>query len=368
MNQKWIKFLPGFIRNRLDKRHNLQNIISNTGWLFADRIFRMVVSLFVGMWVARYLGPEQYGILNYAIAFVSLFSVFSSLGLDKIVVRELVRHPERQDEILGSTFVLKLIGGVSAFAVMVAVSAWLKPEDRLTRLVIAVLGLGLIVQSFNTIDLWFKSRVASKYTVLSQSSSFVVTSAAKIALILKRASLIAFVVVNLIHVVLSSLALVFFFRRNGRSMSRWRPAYSVAAGLVRESWPLVFAGLAISVYMKVDQIMLGEMVGKKAVGTYAAAVSLSESWYFVAVAIASSVFPSIVKSKQHDETVYKRRMQKFYDLNATVAYGLSIPFFFWPPLSSAPCTVTPMPVRRGFSRSTYGRASSYISELQGDST
>ena len=102
----------------------------------------------------------------------------------------------------------------------------------------------------------------------------------------------------------------------------------MAISLVKESWPLIFAGLAIAVYMKIDQIMLGEMIGKKAVGTYAAAVRLSEIWYFIPMAIASSVFPSIVKSKQLDEQIYKKRMQKFYDLNAILAYGLSVPFFF----------------------------------------
>jgi len=328
MNQTWIKFLPAFIRTRLDKRLNLQKVISNAGWLFADRFFRMGVGLFVGVWVARYLGPEQYGILNYAIAFVGLFSVLSTLGLDNIVVRELVKHPERQNEILGSAFLLKLTGGFFAFAVVVTVSALLKPGDHLTRLVIAILGLSLIVQSFNTIDLWFRSRVASKYTVLSQNSSFILASIAKVALILKRASLLAFVIINLAQTILSAIGLLFFFKKKGKSLTLWRPTYLMAIRLVKESWPLIFAGLAIAVYMKIDQIMLGEMIGKKAVGTYAAAVRLSEIWYFIPVAIASSVFPSIVKSKELGEKIYNMRMQKFYDLNATLAYGLSIPFFF----------------------------------------
>jgi O-antigen/teichoic acid export membrane protein len=328
MNQAWIKFLPAFIRTRLDNRLNLQKVITNAGWLFADRFLRMGVGLFVGVWVARYLGPEQYGILNYAIAFVGLFSVLSTLGLDNIVVRELVKHPERQNEILGSAFLLKLTGGFFALAVVVTISALLKPDDNLTRLVIAILGFGLIVQSFNTIDLWFRSRVASKYTVLSQNSSFILTSVAKVVLILKRASLLAFVIINLAQTILSAIGLIFFFKKKGKSLTQWRPAYSVAVSLVKESWPLIFAGLAIAVYMKIDQIMLGEMIGKKAVGTYAAAVRLSEIWYFIPVAIASSVFPAIVNSKQLGARIYKSRMQKFYDLNATLAYGLSIPFFF----------------------------------------
>ena len=331
MNQTWIKFLPGFVRTRLDERHNLQKIITNTGWLFADKILRMGVGLFVGVWVARYLGPEQYGILNYALAFVGLFSVLSTLGLDGIVVRELVKYPERQNEILGSTFLLKLSGGCLAFVAVVIVSAMMKPEDTLTRLIIGIVGFSLIVQSFKTIDLWFRSQVASKYTVLSENSSFVLASVTKVALILKRASLLAFVIVNLGQTILSMIGLIFFFKKKGKSLIQWRPAYSVAVSLIKESWPLIFAGLAIAIYMKIDQIMLGEMIGKKAVGTYAAAVRLSEIWYFIPMAIASSVFPAIVKSKQLGEKIYKHRIQKFYDLNATLAYLLSIPITFLAP-------------------------------------
>lgn len=331
MNQTWIKFLPGFIRARLDKRYNLQKIISNTGWLFGDRILRMGVGLFVGVWVARYLGPEQYGILNYALAFVGLFSVLSTLGLDDIVVRELVKYPKRQNEILGNVFLLKLSGGCLAFLSVVVISAMMKPEDTLIRLIIAIMGLGLIVQSFNTIDLWFRSQVASKYTVLSGNSSFVLASVTKVALILKRASLLAFVIVNLGQTILSMIGLIFFFQKKGKSLIRWRPAYSMAVNLIKESWPLIFAGLAIAIYMKIDQVMLGEMISKKKVGIYAAAVRLSEIWYFIPVAIASSVFPAIVKSKQLGEKIYKYRIQKFYDLNATLAYLLSIPITFLAP-------------------------------------
>jgi len=331
MNQTYIKFLPGFIRARLDKRHNLQKIISNTGWLFGGRILQMGIGLFVGIWVARYLGPEQYGILNYALAFVGLFSVLSTLGLDGIMVRELVKYPKRQNEIMGSVFFLKLSGGCLAFLSVVVVSAMMKPEDILIRLIIAIIGLGLIVQSFNTIDIWFRSQVASKYTVLSGSSSFVLASVTKVALILKKASLLAFVIVNLGQTILSMIGLIFFFKKKGKSLIRWRPTYSMAVNLIKESWPLIFAGLAIAIYMKIDQIMLGEMVGKKAVGTYAAAIRLSEIWYFIPMAIASSVFPAIVKSKQLGEKIYKNRIQKFYDLNATLAYLLSIPITFLAP-------------------------------------
>jgi PST family polysaccharide transporter len=97
MNAAWVKYLPEFIRVKLESRHGLQAILANTGWLFADKILRMGVGLFVGVWIARYLGPEQFGLWNFAIAFAVLFGAFATLGLDGIVVRELVKNPERQN-------------------------------------------------------------------------------------------------------------------------------------------------------------------------------------------------------------------------------------------------------------------------------
>src|SRR5712691_5665226 len=117
MGARWLKWLPHPLHQRIVGRPNLQAILGNSSWLFADKIIRMVVGLFVGVWVARYLGPEQFGQLNFAIAFVSLFGAIATLGLDAIAVRELVRHPEQKEEILGSAFALKLVGGCVAFVV-----------------------------------------------------------------------------------------------------------------------------------------------------------------------------------------------------------------------------------------------------------
>jgi O-antigen/teichoic acid export membrane protein len=116
MNQTWTRYLPSFIQQKLEGRHALQKAISNTGWQFADNIVRMGVGLFVGVWVARYLGPEQYGVFSYALAFVALFASVASIGLDEIATRNLVRDPAAKNKILGTTFILKLIAGIVIFA------------------------------------------------------------------------------------------------------------------------------------------------------------------------------------------------------------------------------------------------------------
>ncbi|MCR4321033.1 MAG: oligosaccharide flippase family protein, partial [Candidatus Brocadiaceae bacterium] len=143
---------------------SLQNILVNTGWLFADRILRMGVGLFVGVWVARYLGPEQFGLYSYALAFVSLFGAFATLGLDGIVVRDIVRDPACKYETLGTAFVLKLIGGSLTFLLVIIAISLLRPHDRLTHWLVGITAVGMIFQAFDTIDFWFQSQVKSKYT------------------------------------------------------------------------------------------------------------------------------------------------------------------------------------------------------------
>src|SRR5262249_6022839 len=159
MNAVWLRYLPEFLRAKLTDRHNLQALIANSGWLLADRIIRMLVGFFVTAWIARYLAPKLFGQLNYAIAFVALFNAIATLGLDGIVVRELVRHPEKKDEILGSAFVLKLIGGAGAFIVAFA-TIWLaRPMDMETRWLVGIIAAGMLFQAFDVADLWFESQV-----------------------------------------------------------------------------------------------------------------------------------------------------------------------------------------------------------------
>jgi polysaccharide transporter, PST family len=325
MNRYWGKFLPAFVSKKLEGRRNLQNIIGNTGWLFADRIIRLGVGLFVGVWVARYLGPVQFGIFNYAQAFVSLFAVFATLGLDGIVVRDIVRDPVCLDETLGSAFLLKLIGGFLTLLMTVGSICLLRPDDRLTWLLVAVIAAGIVFQAFDVIDFWFQSQVMSKFTVIARNAAFLLVSLLKIVLILKHAPLVAFALAGLIEIMLGAAGLVTAYRLHGFRLLLWKGSRSRVKELIMESWPLVLSGLAIMVYMKIDQVMLGEMVGDEAVGLYSAAIRVSEIWYFIPSVIVSSVFPAIVASKTVDNTVYYNRISKLFKLLVGIAYLISIP-------------------------------------------
>jgi O-antigen/teichoic acid export membrane protein len=328
MNQSWTKYLPGFIQDQLKGRHALQKVIGNTGWQFADNILRMGVGLLVGIWIARYLGPEKFGLFSYALAFVALFSPLASLGLDDIVVRNLVREPVSKEETLGTAFLLKLAGGAVSFVTAIGSIFILRPADGLSHWLVGIIALGAIFQAFQAIEFWFNSQVQAKYSVLAKNAAFLICSAMKVALILAEAPLVAFAWVSMIEVVIGSAGLVVAFRSRGYRLRDWRSSPGMAKTLLRDSWPLIFSCIVIMIYLRIDQVMLGEMVGSEEVGVYSVAVRLAEVWYFIPTAVYWSVLPSIVEAKAANEELFYERLQKYYRLMALTAYAIAVPVTF----------------------------------------
>ena len=325
MNATWLRYLPRFLRTRLDGRHTLQAVLGNTGWLFADKVVRMGIGLFVGIWLARYLGPESFGQLSYAIAFVALFSAIATLGMNSIVVRELVRNPEKKNEILGSAFVLKLSGGCLAFIVALTAIWFMRPTDTLSFWLVGIIALGMIFQAFDAVDFWFQSKVQSKYTVYAKNGAFLTASAVKIWLILNQAGLLAFAWVGLAEIMLGAVGLLFAFKATGNVFSSIQVRWPLAQNLLSKSWPLLLSGLAVTAYMRVDIVMLKEMVGNQEAGIYSAATSLSEVWYFLPVVIVASLSPIIIKSRDTNPDLYISRLRRLYFFMVWLAIGVALP-------------------------------------------
>lgn len=325
MNAGWIKYMPTFLRKKVENRPNLQAILSNTGWLFADKVLRMGVGLFVTVWIARYLGPEQYGLWNFAIAFAALFGAFATLGLDSIVIRELVKDPERQNELLGSAFALKLAGGIITLLITLIAISWMREGEALMLWLVGISAAGFIFQSVNVIDLFFQAQVQSKYTVYAANAAFIVMTLVKIILLVTSAPLISFAWAGLAEIAITSLFLLFAYRFNHYNIRRWRYENSVALTLFYESWPLMLAGLAAILYMRIDMVMLQQIMGEHEVGIYAAATKISEIWYFLPTILVASVSPSIIACRDKNLELYFHKLRQLYFYLAWLAIFISLP-------------------------------------------
>jgi PST family polysaccharide transporter len=323
------KLLPSFISDNLNRHPDLKHILLNIGWLSFDRVLRMGVGLFIGVWVARYLGPEQFGLFNYAIAFVALFSSFATLGLDNIVIRDIVRDPSCKYETLGTAFILKFLGSGLTLLLAISVIYFLHPDNSLMQWSVGIIAAATIFQSIDVIDFWFQSQIQSKYTVWARNIAFILIALLRVMLIQMHAPLIAFVFASSLEIVLAAIGLLVTYRSlKEQRLKSWRFNFPRAKLLLKNSWPLMISGMAIMLYMKIDIVMLGEMVGDREVGIYAAATRFSELWYFIPMAITSSVFPSIIEARKIDEIKYYNRLQKLFDLMTGLALAIAIPMTF----------------------------------------
>ena len=314
------------IANEVNKFINAeyQKILKNIGWLFFDRIFRMGMGLVVGAWVARYLGPSDFGIFNYLLATIGILTPFASLGLENMVVKELVENPSKAKIIMSTAITLRIISGLIAFAVCVTIFYFLKGDEPQTLYIGIILALTLIAQALISIELYYQSKVASRIAVISQSVAYIIANVLKVVLILSGASLIAFAVVTALEMTLGGLFMLYSLKRFSKQSLAIALDKVLAKDLMVRGWPLIFSGFMIMIYMRIDQIMLGEMVNDHEVGMYSAALKISEIWYIIPAILCNSFFPSIIDGKKLSQKIYFKKFQRLFDILFLISLAIAI--------------------------------------------
>jgi O-antigen/teichoic acid export membrane protein len=314
---------------RLKNDKSFIKYFHNTSWLLSDKIVRMAVGLFVGVWVARYLGPEQLGILSYALAIISFVGVFSYLGLSGILVHEIVDKPGEHDEILGTVFLMKVIGSIVAYIIIVIISFLTTDVGSTKFWILIIVGLSLFFRPIEVLSLFNESKVMAKYSTKASLYAFTIITLLKVILILSSTSLLFFGLVSPLQALISSSFLLFFFFKQGYSVKKWTINLDRAKELLGKSWKLIFSSVLAIIYLKIDLIMLSSMIDDHAVGIYSVAATLSEAWYFIPGAIVSSLFPALIKKKKENYIEYEKKLQQLYDFLFLIAFSLAIIISFF---------------------------------------
>lgn len=309
------------IRSKSFKRY-----FANTSWLMAHRVFSMLVALFVGVYVARYLGPERFGLLSYATSFAGLFMALATLGLDGIMVRELVKAPGSEDELLGTAFWLKT-GGTILMWVCIATAVPFTNNDTQTNILIAIIAFAVIFQSFNVIDFKYQAEVQSKYVVYAQLVSLVISSITKLVFVWIAASLVWFAWIFFFNAAVLAIGLAAIYLKTTGKVWHWKWRWETGKELLRDSWPLILSGGAIMIQARIDQVMLNEMIGSAEVGQYSVAMRMIEAFGFIPMIIYSSFAPSITNAKKTSEAFYRQRLIQLYRLMFLLFLATAIPLY-----------------------------------------
>ncbi len=306
------------------KERGFRRYFYNTGWMMGGQIFSLAMSFLVGAWVARYLGPDNYGFFSYSLSFAGLFSMIAGLGVDGILSRDLVRYPEKSSVLLGSGLAIKAASGFIAWLAATVAAWWLIP-DGLGRILVSLIALSYIFSAFNIIDIFFRSRVESRYSVKAQILTAVIGSALKAAVILSGQGLVWLVGIYALEVLIQGAILTSIYLGRHLPVGRWQVSSTMVRKLLASSWPLLLSGLSSFVLLKIDQVMIGSYLSSAAVGLYAAGVKLTEVWYFIPGVICASLFPAIINARTADLGQYHRRLKRLYVFLLVLAILIALP-------------------------------------------
>lgn len=311
----------------LKNHQGFRRYAANTSWMMAEQMLRIIAGLLVGIWVARYLGPQQFGLFSYVLAFTAIFGGIAKLGLDGILVRDLVNQPEKRDTYLGTAFWLKVFGAILVIGLMAIITPFTS-NDATTNLFIFIVAGGLVFQSFEVVEFYFQSKVLAKIVSICKVTQLTLSSLIKIYLVVTQADLFWFVCVTAFDTF--SLGISYFVAYKIRGNTSFFKCFdgAVAKRLLKDSWPLIFSSIVIMIYMRIDQIMIKEMLGDYEVGIYSAAVRLSEAIYFIPVFIAASVFPAILNAKKQSMILYHVRLKRLYTFLVWLAVCIALPVTF----------------------------------------
>lgn len=297
-------------------------VIKNVSWLIGGKLANTLLAFVVGVFAARYLGPNNYGLINYAAAYATFFASLCTLGINSVIVKNFVDHPEQEGETIGTTLLLQAVSSLLSAAVIVGIVSIVDKGEKLTVVVVALYSIRLIFQVFETLNYWFQAKLQSKYSAMAEMTAYAAMSVYKIILLALGKSVEWFAVANAFdYIVLAVFLLIAYFKNGG---SKFTFSLNKAKELLKSSNSFIISGLMVAIYASTDKFMLKQMLGADEVGHYSIAVTISTSWAFVLSAIIDSFYPGIVESFRDDRLSYERKNRQLYAIVFYIAVLASV--------------------------------------------
>ena len=287
----------------------------------------MVLSLFVGVLTARFLGPDNYGIINYGAAFVALFSSLCTLGLNSVIIKDFVDNPDEQGKAIGSAILVRFFSSIASALMIVGISFLMDGDEPITVLAVSLCSIGVIFQVFDTINYWFQAQYKSKITAIATLVAYVVMSAYKILLLILGAEVYWFAVATALDYLVIAVFLLFAYKKyNGPKLSF---SFVKAKGLLGNSYHYILSGMMVAIYGQTDKLMLKQMLSETDVGYYTVATALCSMWVFVLSAIIDSMYPTILNLYGNDRKAFEKKNRQLYAIVFYVSGFVSLAFLLF---------------------------------------
>lgn len=301
------------------KEKLLNNVVlKNASWLMLGKVMQMLLSLIVGVLTARYLGPKNYGLINYGASYVALFSSLCTLGINSIIVKEFIDKPKQQGEAIGTTLVLRAIASLLSIVTIMSVVFVVDGDERTTIIVVAICSLSLFFHIFEVFNYWFQSQYKSKVTAIVTFTAYAIVSIYKIILLVKDADIYWFAFSTSLDYICVAALLYLTFRKN--KGPRLSFSKIKAKEILSKSYHYILAGMMVSIYGQTDKFMLKQMLDESAVGYYATSTAICGMWTFVLAAIIDAMVPRIAELHKNNKEEYYKKNRQLY----AIVFYLSI--------------------------------------------
>ncbi|SEW14397.1 polysaccharide transporter, PST family [Chitinophaga sp. YR573] len=302
--------------------------IKNILWLLFDKVFKLVIGLVVGVWVARYLGPGELGKMNYIAAYIGILTTIASLGMDQFLVKEILARPLEKSQLLGTALIFRIISVIILSLGLLGVF-YMMHVDREYYLLYFVLLFTFIPTPFDLIDVEYQSRLQSRRTVIAKNSAYFVGAILKVVFILLHKPLLYFAAVVGAESLLAFLILILQYQIGSDGLQTWKFNLDLGGELLKKGWPFILSSIAIILYMRIDQVMLGNLLNSTAVGEFSAAVKITEIFIVIPIAVSSSYYSTLMNSiNNNDFAGYRRKMQVLFNwmflISFVIACGVTL--------------------------------------------
>ena len=276
-----------------------KKITNNIIWLTSDRISRLSINFIVSIVVAKYLGPEQFGILSFALSFTVLFTFLSNLGLSQILVRELVSGKILEKKLLGTNMILRFTGSIISISFIGLILFYSNINQEYISPIL-ILSLILVFNCSSVFDDFFQSASQNKFSSISKIITVLIIAVINLVLVRINANLNYFLFIYVIESIILMILLFYFYKRNGGKIFTWTFNFKVSKFLLTESWPLIILGAASLINARIDQIFIGNMVNNISLGNYAVASKISEAWLVVPAILSIVIAPDLIRMRESD--------------------------------------------------------------------
>ena len=314
------------MRQDKEEKSVAKRFIGNSGWMIGQQLYNMLLQLVVGSLSARYLGPSNYGLINYGASIIAFFSIICRLGLDSVIINEMIKQPEKRGGFLGSALVMRLLTSIVSLFFIMGIVRILEPNNLALYIITGLQSVAVVLQSYEVFTYWFQLNLRMKYVSVATMIAQTAVGIWRISLLANNASIYYFAFSSTIQYLVCGAVVIFFFIKEDNGLKlKFSKCDSIY--LLMHSYHFIISGIAVTFYSQIDKIMIGKYLSSEQVGFYTAAASIATMWEFVPNALINSSSPIIIKLKQSSQEKFVERFQQLLlcitALSIVVGVGVS---------------------------------------------